>query len=231
MTSRGWWLVVALVGCASEDPDPTFFGGRGDAQVPPFDAGPVPMAEAAARDAMPPVRDAGPGAEAGRLEGITAAHNAARSRVQASPPLPPLRWSKEVALVAQAYADQLASTCLDTLAHSEPASRNRWGENLASFGVMGGSGLESNGSATGTVELWESEDACYTYGPFASGTNATCSAECARYGGCGHYTQLIWRSTERVGCGVADCTLGSWRKTYWVCNYDPPGNFRGQLPY
>ncbi|MET0287090.1 MAG: CAP domain-containing protein [Polyangiales bacterium] len=230
MRSR-WWLAAALVGCASDEPDPAFFGGGADARVI--------LADAATRDAQ--VADASmgmgmdaavvaePGAEVGRLAGFTAAHNRARAKVSSEPPLAPLAWSNEIALVAQAYAEQLASTCLDTLTHSN--ARNGWGENLASFGVQGGTGLEPNGSAAGTVELWESELACYTFGPFQSGTNATCSAACERFGGCGHYTQLVWRSTQRVGCGVASCTAGGWRRSYWVCNYDPAGNYNGQEPY
>jgi pathogenesis-related protein 1 len=220
----------AVVGCASEEPDPAFFAGL-DARVIVSDA--AIEAEAAVRDATVTMdaAPAEPGAEVGRLAGFLAAHNAARARLVTDPPLPPLRWSSEVALVAQAYADKLASGCLDTLTHSDSSMRNRWGENLASYGIQGGSGLEPNGSAQGTVELWESELSCYTFGPFESGTNATCTSACERYGGCGHYTQLVWRTTERVGCGVADCREGNWRKSYWVCNYDPTGNFRGREPY
>jgi hypothetical protein len=141
--------------------------------------------------------------------------------------LPPLTWSADIAEVAQRYAEKLAASCSSTLAHSTPQERNGWGENLAAGGGFGQSSL----SAQQAVGLWESESACYQFGPFQSGTNATCSSECARYGGCGHYTQIVWRNTQRLGCGVADCTQGSTRRTYWVCNYDPPGNYLGQLPY
>ncbi|HEX5656132.1 MAG TPA: CAP domain-containing protein [Polyangiales bacterium] len=218
MAARGqWWLVGVVAGCASAEPAPAFFAGL-DARVILSDA--ATPGEAAVRDAAG--MDAA--AEPGRLDGFLAAHNGARARLD----LPPLAWSSEVALVAQAYADQLAAGCLDSLVHSDRSARNGWGENLASYGTTG---LGPNGSAEGTVELWESELGCYSYGPFESGTNATCSAACERYGGCGHYTQLVWRSTQRVGCGVADCREGAWRKSYWVCNYDPAGNVRGQLPY
>jgi pathogenesis-related protein 1 len=234
----GWPAVLLLcAACASEDPAPGFFMGGLDAQVQPrSDAStlPAPLVDAARDGSMAmeaAVLPSEPGAEVGRLAGFTAAHNAARARVQTSPALPPLSWSNEIALVAQAYAEKLAAGCLDTLAHSEPEQRNHWGENLASYGITGGTGLEPNGSAEGTVQLWESELACYSYGLFATGTNATCTDACARYGGCGHYTQLVWRDTERVGCGVADCSAGGWRKSYWVCNYDPTGNYRGEFPY
>ena len=50
-------------------------------------------------------------------------------------------------------------------------------------------------------------------------------------GECGHYTQLVWRSTQQVGCGVATCPAGAFTATIWVCNYAPAGNFVGERPY
>ncbi|NET40232.1 MAG: hypothetical protein F6K19_51255 [Cyanothece sp. SIO1E1] len=45
---------------------------------------------------------------------------------------------------------------------------------------------------------------------------------------CYHYTQVVWRRTNKLGCGIADHRrLGK----IVVCNYDPPGNFLGQRPY
>ncbi|TYI99944.1 hypothetical protein E1A91_A13G053300v1 [Gossypium mustelinum] len=44
---------------------------------------------------------------------------------------------------------------------------------------------------------------------------------------CGHYTQVIWRNSVRLGCAKARCNNGG---TFIVCNYDPPGNFIGQRP-
>ncbi|GFO38339.1 cysteine-rich venom protein latisemin-like [Plakobranchus ocellatus] len=37
----------------------------------------------------------------------------------------------------------------------------------------------------------------------------------------GHYTQLVWAATNRVGCAVAKCS----GLTFHVCNYAPMGNF------
>jgi hypothetical protein len=112
------------------------------------------------------------------------------------------------------------------LVHSTPQERNGWGENLALIGGRGAAG-----SPEQVVGLWESEVGCYTYGRFQAGINATCTSECADYGGCGHYTQVVWRDTMQVGCGVANCTTGGTTRSYWVCNYDPPGNYLGQYHY
>lgn len=229
-------LGLLLVACGAEDDAPAQLALDGGAWVSSDatastegrddggDAGEdTPVARV---DASTP---AGP--EPGLLAGFTAEHNAARARALTTTPLPALRWSDELAAVAQTYAEALAASCSDTLVHSSSEQRRGWGENLASFTITGGKGSEPNGTAHDTVALWESELSCYTFGPFAPGVNATCSEACRAHGGCGHLTQMLWRSTERVGCGVSECREGRTRKSYWVCNYDPPGNFPGQLPY
>ncbi|PKI53176.1 hypothetical protein CRG98_026437 [Punica granatum] len=45
---------------------------------------------------------------------------------------------------------------------------------------------------------------------------------------CGHYTQVVWRNSVRLGCAKIRCITGG---TFIGCNYDPPGNFIGQQPY
>ncbi|MCI5139186.1 MAG: hypothetical protein D3922_12405, partial [Candidatus Electrothrix sp. AR1] len=45
---------------------------------------------------------------------------------------------------------------------------------------------------------------------------------------CGHYTQVVWRSTKEVGCGMASCND---KAQLWVCQYNPRGNMLGQKPY
>lgn len=196
-------------------------GGAGPIVVVGMDAG---------LEVEPPPLPAVEG-ETGRLVGITAAHNAARARVSASPPLAPLSWSPRVAQVAQRYAEKLAATCAPELVHSSLEERMRFGENLGLFALTNGGPSDVSGSARRIVELWESELQCYTYGPFAPGVNATCSEACGGFGGCGHYTQMVWRTTTQVGCGVADCTVGRTRRSFWVCHYDPTGNYLGLLPY
>jgi hypothetical protein len=53
------------------------------------------------------------------------------------------------------------------------------------------------------------------------------SGGCAPGAVCGHYTQVVWRSTHLVGCGMVSCG-GS---EVWVCNYSPAGNYVGERPY
>jgi uncharacterized protein YkwD len=136
------------------------------------------------------------------MEGMTAAHNAVRCAVGASPPIPPLAWSAAIAGVAQAYAEQLSGSC--DLIHSSSG----YGENLAG----------SYGSPQAVVDAWAAEIDNFSYTTFP---------ECCS-GVCGHYTQIVWRDAAQFGCGHASCANGG---SVWVCDYDPPGNFIGQMPY
>lgn len=144
-----------------------------------------------------------------RLAGTTDLHNAVRASPTPapSPPLADLTWDGELAAVAQAHADR----CV--YGHS----RGDYGENL-----YAGAGRQA--TPADVVGAWAGEASQYD---LATGT---CS------GKCGHYTQIVWRDTQRVGCGVATCRTGSpfqgfseWE--YWVCNYDPIGNWQGERPY
>ena len=82
------------------------------------------------------------------------------------------------------------------------------GENL--FEVVGPPADENQ-----VVDAWAAERSAYDY------RKNSCSARC------GHYTQIVWRDTRQVGCGVAQKN----RREIWVCNYDPPGNIMGERPY
>lgn len=44
---------------------------------------------------------------------------------------------------------------------------------------------------------------------------------------CLHYTQIVWRTTSKIGCGINRNVVGRW-KTILVCNYDPAGNTGGK---
>ncbi|XP_010068342.2 basic form of pathogenesis-related protein 1 [Eucalyptus grandis] len=113
-------------------------------------------------------------------------------------------WDNALATYAQSYANQRVGDC--SLVHSN----GPYGENLA----------KGTSTFTGTyaVSLWVAEKQNYNYN-----TN-TCSSGCD----CLHYTQMVWRDSVRVGCARVQCNNGWW---YVVCNYDPPGNYEGELPY
>lgn len=39
----------------------------------------------------------------------------------------------------------------------------------------------------------------------------------------GHFSQLVWKSTTKLGCAWAHCSFGD----YVACEYDPAGNVDG----
>jgi pathogenesis-related protein 1 len=177
--------------------------------------------------------DGGPDPETGRLVGITAAHNAVRASVQTEPPLPPLVWSQTIADYAQQWATSLATSMCAQPQHRSAAelSAKNYGENLATF-ESGGlrSGVAS--TAQQAVSAWAAESTCWTYGTIR-GTEK-CDTACytnLHSDGCGHYTQVVWRASTQLGCGVASCKNGSLTEDIWICNYAPAGNFVGRAPY
>src|SRR5579859_133625 len=172
--------------------------------------------------------------ETGRLVGITAAHNAVRAMVSTQPSLPPFTWSPTIAAYAQQWATQLASnpsTCAQPMHRSgAELQMMNYGENLAAFSGRGQVGNVS--TAQQAVDGWASEKACWTYGTIA-GTevcNMTCTSNLFS-DGCGHYTQIVWRKSVELGCGVASCQNGQDTEDIWICNYGPAGNIVGQAPY
>ena len=44
----------------------------------------------------------------------------------------------------------------------------------------------------------------------------------------GHFTQMIWKNTRRVGFGFAKVSLKGNHRFVVVANYDPPGNYMNQ---
>ncbi|RIL07002.1 MAG: hypothetical protein DCC71_04625 [Proteobacteria bacterium] len=46
---------------------------------------------------------------------------------------------------------------------------------------------------------------------------------------CGHYTRVVWATTELVGCGIASCPGLAFGNSV-ICNYGPGGNTGGR-PY
>ncbi|CAL5183296.1 unnamed protein product [Lathyrus oleraceus] len=130
-------------------------------------------------------------------------HNAARLAIT-KVKIPDLVWDNKVAAFANNYANQ-RKDC--QLVHS---GSDRYGENIAmSGGEMFG---------TDAVTMWVGEKPYYDYN----------SNSCAAGQMCGHYTQVVWKNTVRIGCAKVKCENGG---TFITCNYDPPGNYIGERPY
>lgn len=138
-------------------------------------------------------------------ERITAFHN----RVRADAGVAPLGWDPQLAAAAAAYGPGLAALGGD-LAHSPRASRPGQGENL----WVGTAGTYSLESALGA---WAAERSMFRAGIFPA-------VSTTRWEDVAHYTQMIWPTTNRVGCALH--RTGRW--DYLICRYIPAGNRDGQ---
>jgi pathogenesis-related protein 1 len=172
--------------------------------------------------------------ESGRLAGITAAHNAVRAAVQTQPALPPLIWNQTIADFAQQWATTLATTMCAQPQHRSPVDliAKGYGENLATFGSSGTLKGGTASTAQQAVSAWAAEQTCWTFGTI--GGTEKCDKTCytnLHSDGCGHYTQVVWRGSTELGCGVGTCKNGVLTEDIWICNYAPAGNFIGRAVY
>ncbi|CAF1187536.1 unnamed protein product [Didymodactylos carnosus] len=110
--------------------------------------------------------------------------------------------------VAQEYAEYLAQNNL--FQHS---NHQGMGENLYMTSTTGQ--LSQNGADA--VTSWYNEIHLYNYDKpgFSMST--------------GHFTQVVWRASNRLGVGAAIANNGAWKKLYVVANYAPSGNYLGQF--
>lgn len=128
-------------------------------------------------------------------------HDAARAAVGVGP----VSWDDTVAAYANNYANKRKADC--QLVHSN----GPYGENIFWGGGPGWNAIDA-------VKSWVSEKQYYDYA----------SNGCASGKVCGHYTQVVWAKSVRIGCARVACDNGD---TFITCNYDPPGNYAGERPY
>ena len=134
------------------------------------------------------------------------AHNTYRSEVNSDP----LNWSEELAAYAKAWGEQLAKTgCELNHRPGDGEWAQQYGENL-----YWSSGFAPTPKQA--VDSWGSEKPQYDGGVMNDNNFAA-----------GHYTQMIWSKTTKVGCAIVQCSDGAY---IVVCNYDPAGNMFGESP-
>ncbi len=68
------------------------------------------------------------------------------------------------------------------------------------------------------VADWASEKSMFRPGIFPN------VSQTGRWSDVGHYTQIIWPGTTRVGCALQTSSASD----YLICRYSPPGNVDGQ---
>ena len=170
----------------------------------------IPVAVVAKpQSAVVPWIDKRPQARGGPLLRATMidAHNRARQQYGVGP----LAWDQRLARDAAIYADRLART--SRFEHDPQNGRQaKQGENL----WMGTRGAYSYREM---IDLLVAERRYYRPGKFPAVSRT------GDWSHVGHYTQIVWPTSQRVGCATAS----NRSNEYLVCRYLPAGNIVGTI--
>lgn len=155
------------------------------------------------------------------IDQFVAAHNAARSgplNPTPNPPLPPVSWDCILADSAYNYLSQCPGGNVSLAPHN--ANRTTDYAALGGTGYVGENIYASTASTVtpqAAVDSWMSEASAYDYT-----TNNITDA--------GHYTQVVWRASVRIGCAIVNRPNYTYNDTI-LCDYSPGGNITSQKPY
>ncbi|RZF48378.1 hypothetical protein LSTR_LSTR007545 [Laodelphax striatellus] len=161
------------------------------------------------------------------ISDVIEAHNMYRAtialgKLKTQPPaedMQKMSWDNELSKTAHYWANQ----CM----FKHNGDRGRYvGENIYIV-WYGGPHTERTHNFTEAITSWYEEHVYYNYKTveeedFNDPTTQT-----------GHYTQVMWANTNRVGCGFSSYyqTENQQDEVLYVCNYAPTGNYLGQYPY
>ncbi|XP_006000544.1 peptidase inhibitor R3HDML [Latimeria chalumnae] len=150
-------------------------------------------------------------------------HNRIRSKV--FPPAANMEymvWDERLARSAEAWATQCVWE------HGPTQLLRHIGQNLS---VHSG----RYRTIVDLVKPWYEEKQYYSF-PYPQECNPRCPSKCSG-AVCTHYTQMVWATSNRIGCAVNTCSNinvwgNTWRQAvYLVCNYAIKGNWIGEAPY
>ncbi|BES97983.1 SCP [Nesidiocoris tenuis] len=125
-----------------------------------------------------------------------------------------MRWDEELAQQAQRWADRCVFEHDPNLVNRK---NERVGQNLAIFRTNVKAKLDSP-DFQNLIYGWFNE-------VFKFGYNGTFSFDS------GHYSQMIWGKTYKIGCGYTGYSHKNLYNNYLVCNYYPAGNVQNSPPY
>lgn len=141
---------------------------------------------------------------------VLASHN----RERAAAGVGSLRWDEDLAVDAALWAQHLTKVGYLTHSPSDPNDYDPQGENLWA-------GTAGHYSAESMVGLWIAEKSNFKPGIFPANSRT------GNLEDIGHYTQLMWRSTGKVGCALAQ----GRGDEFMVCRYSEGGNVIGERPF
>ena len=139
---------------------------------------------------------------------ILRTHNEERRRLG----LRPLKWNVHLEREAGQWAQHLSQR--GVLQHADQRTRNRTGENLW-MGTAGNWPVET------MVGMFIDEKKDYRHASFPD------ISRTGNWADVGHYSQIVWRDTQEVGCAVSTARGND----VLVCRYWPAGNVWGQKAY
>lgn len=143
------------------------------------------------------------------IQGILDVHNNHRLNHSA----PPLTWSNELASIAQ----QIGQSCV--YAHDQNAGGGGYGQNIGA------------GAPTDQVSALISNNMYNDEIGFYPGYNS--EPDMSDFHHWGHFSQIVWKETQEVGCATVNCPGGlantgeGVNPDFTVCNYRPVGNVAG----
>lgn len=101
-----------------------------------------------------------------------------------------------------------------------------YGQNLASWGSDGNiASAKLDMAASGVTNQWYNGE--FSKWSYYGMDDPPAGANLMDWG---HFTQVLWKDTSKLGCYTAMCDAGTvlddYPSWYTVCNYDPPGKSR-----
>lgn len=140
---------------------------------------------------------------------VLVSHNVHRANHSASN----LIWDNALASTAA----KIASTCV--YAHNTTTDGGGYGQNIAA-------GLAADNITAIITELfYNSEVSAF------NGLYGQAQPDMSNFGSWGHFSQIVWKGTSKVGCATQYCSkglanVGPYTPPYFtVCNYGPPGKY------
>ncbi|KXT17446.1 hypothetical protein AC579_5695 [Pseudocercospora musae] len=137
-------------------------------------------------------------------------HNIHRSNHSASP----LDYDEGLASTAA----KIAATC--KFEHQMDVDGGGYGQNLAA-------GTTEDEIGDAITDMWYNGEVGYYANDYGQA-----DPDMSNFENWGHFSQMVWKATEKVGCATQSCPGGVQNApgidTLTVCNYSPVGNVAGQ---
>ncbi|XP_047960106.1 pathogenesis-related protein 1-like isoform X2 [Salvia hispanica] len=128
----------------------------------------------------------------------------AHNELRESAGMPPLEWDAKLAASAHDWAEKRRGDCDYRMHSSSPYGENIFYMKYREF------------SPKDVVQWWFSESKMY------DSRQLRCRCAPEREGcECGHFLNVVWRDTKRVGCS-GNVYCNNQGGVYIVCEYDPP---------